>query len=152
MKISYQDVYSRFLQKINDIELAQLPQVDVYEMMCGWMHSALSRPYTRTVFSKLKFYDEIMVLECSLANPVDDDADIEFILELTAMGMTVEWLEPRVKSVKNVAQMFGGKEQKFYSQAAHLTELETMLNDSRVELRKMVRDYGYIHNSYIERE
>ena len=72
MKISYQDVYSRFLQKVNDIELAQLPQVDVYEMMCGWMHSALSRPYTRTVFSKLKFYDEIMVLECSLANPVDD--------------------------------------------------------------------------------
>ena len=87
-----------------------------------------------------------------MANPVDDDADIEFILELIAMGMTVEWLEPRVKSVKNVAQMFGGKEQKFYSQAAHLTELETMLNDSRVELRKMVRDYGYIHNSYIERE
>ena len=50
MKISYQDIYSRFLQKIDDCELAQLPQVDVYEMMRGWLHSTLSRPYIRSLF------------------------------------------------------------------------------------------------------
>lgn len=152
MEISYQDIYSRFLQKVTDYELTQLPQADVYEMMCGWLHSTLSRPYIRSLFSGLKLEDDSLTMNYTLSNPVDDSADIEFIIELTAMGMVVEWLEPRVKSTTNIAQMFGGKEQKFYAQSTHMAELKSMLEDARVELRKMVRDYGYIHNSYIERE
>ena len=152
MKISYQDIYSRFLQKIDDCELAQLPQVDVYEMMRGWLHSTLSRPYIRSLFSDLEFKDDVLALSCTLDRSVDDSADTEFIIELTAMGMVVEWLEPRVKSTTNIAQMFGGKEQKFYAQSTHMAEIRSMLTDARVELRKMVRDYGYVHNSYIERE
>ena len=152
MKISYQDIYSRFLQKIDDCELAQLPQVDVYEMMRGWLHSTLSRPYIRSLFSELEFKDDVLEMSCTLARSVDDSADTEFIIELAAMGMVVEWLEPRVKSTTNIAQMFGGKEQKFYAQSTHMAEIKSMLTDTRVELRKMVRDYGYIHNSYIERE
>lgn len=152
MKISYQDIYSRFLQKITDYELAQLSQVDVYEMMCGWLHATLSRPYVRSLFSELEFKDEVLTMSCALSNPVNDSADTEFVIELSAMGMVVEWLEPRVKSTTNLAQMFGGKEQKFYAQSTHMAELKSMLTDARVELRKMIRDYGYIHNSYIERE
>lgn len=152
MKISYQDIYSRFLQKIDDCELAQLPQVDVYEIMRGWLHSTLSRPYIRSLFSELEFKDDVLVMSCTLARSVDDNADTEFIIELAAMGMVVEWLEPRVKSTTNIAQMFGGKEQKFYAQSTHMAEIKSMLTDARVELRKMVRDYGYVHNSYIERE
>ncbi len=152
MKISYQDIYSRFLLKVTDYELAQLPQDDVYDMMRGWLHSTLSRPYVRSLFSELVFKDEVLAMSYVLSNPVDDDADTEFVIELAAMGMVVEWLEPRVKSTTNLAQMFGGKEQKFYAQSTHMAELKSMLTDARVELRKMVRDYGYIHNSYIERE
>lgn len=152
MKISYQDIYSRFLQKIDDCELAQLPQVDVYEMMRGWLHSTLSRPYIRSLFSELEFKDDVLAMSCTLTRSVDDSADTEFVIELAAMGMVVEWLEPRVKSTTNIAQMFGGKEQKFYAQSTHMAEIKSMLTDTRVELRKMVRDYGYIHNSYIERE
>lgn len=152
MKISYQDIYSRFLQKIDDCELAQLPQVDVYEMMRGWLHSTLSRPYIRSLFSELEFKDDVLAMSCILVRSVDDSADTEFIIELAAMGMVVEWLEPRVKSTTNIAQMFGGKEQKFYAQSTHMAEIRSMLTDARVELRKMVRDYGYVHNSYIERE
>lgn len=152
MKISYQDIYSRFLQKIDDCELAQLPQVDVYEMMRGWLHSTLSRPYIRSLFSELEFKDDVLAMSCILVRSVDDSADTEFIIELAAMGMVVEWLEPRVKSTTNIAQMFGGKEQKFYAQSTHMAEIRSMLTDTRVELRKMVRDYGYIHNSYIERK
>lgn len=152
MKISYQDIYSRFLQKIDDCELAQLPQVDVYEMMRGWLHSTLSRPYIRSLFSELEFKDDVLAMSCILVRSVDDSADTEFIIELAAMGMVVEWLEPRVKSTANIAQMFGGKEQKFYAQSTHMAEIRSMLTDTRVELRKMVRDYGYIHNSYIERK
>ena len=152
MKISYQDIYSRFLQKIDDCELAQLPQVDVYEMMRGWLHSTLSRPYIRSLFLELEFKDDVLAMSCTLARSVDDSADTEFIIELTAMGMVVEWLEPRVKSTTNIAQMFGGKEQKFYAQSTHMAEIRSMLTDARVELRKMVRDYGYVHNSYIERK
>ena len=91
-------------------------------------------------------------MSCTLARSVDDSADTEFIIELAAMGMVVEWLEPRVKSTTNIAQMFGGKEQKFYAQSMHMAEIRSMLTDARVELRKMVRDYGYVHNSYIERK
>lgn len=149
MEISYQSIYSRFLQKVTDYELAQLSQDDAYEMMCGWLHSTLSRPYVRSLFSELYFKDDTLIINCSLSNSVGDNADTEFIIELAAMGMVVEWLEPRVKATTNIAQMFGGKEQKFYAQSTHMAELKSMLEDARIEFRKMIRDYGYIHNSYI---
>lgn len=82
--------------------------------------------------------------------PVGDSEDEEFVKDVLARGMVIAWLEPQVKSVLLTAQMFGGKEEKYYSQAAHLSQLQSLLADAKTELSKILRDYGYLYNSYIK--
>lgn len=128
----------------------ELNENDVYAFMNEWIHSTLARPYIRRLFSSVSADDEIMELTYELSNPINNNADEDFIIEVVSSGMVIEWLEPQVKSVLNISQMFGGKEQKFYAQANHLNELKSMLKDCKTELRKMIRDRGYINNSYID--
>ncbi len=87
-----------------------------------------------------------------LKNSIDDNSDELFVIEVFAQGMIIQWLEPKVKSILNVKQFFGGKEEKFYSQANHLNELRSLLSDANISLRKLLRDHGYIINSYISEE
>ena len=49
----------------------------------------------------------------------------------------------------NIRQMYSNKEQKFYSQSNHMAELKDMLAQAKTDLRKIIRDYGYIHNGYV---
>ena len=48
--------------------------------------------------------------------------------------------------------MFGSKEEKFYSQSQHLSELRGLVNDSRKQQRRMIADRGYAWNSYLDGE
>ena len=66
--------------------------------------------------------------------------------------MVIKWLEPQVKSKVNIAQMFGGKEQKWFSQATHLGEIKDLLENERIELNKLIRDRGSIYNPYLTRK
>lgn len=116
------------------------------------MHNTASNPYLRAKFAVLSFDDEIMNLEFELNYPIDDETDIYFVSELLAKGMVVEWLEPQVKNVLFTKQFFGGKEEKFYAQANQLSQMQALLHDAKIELRKMIRDYGYLNNSYIGEE
>ena len=152
MVISYQSIYSRFLSKVTDYDFLQLPKDDVYDFMVTWLHSVISDPYISSIFSSLSLKDEIMELTCEMSNPTTDAMDSEFITELISTGMVAAWMEPKVKSILNISQMFSGKEQKFYSQSNHLAELRGLLKDAKTDVRKMVRDRGYIHNSYIEED
>lgn len=83
-------------------------------------------------------------------NRVDDD--FGFVVEIISMGMVVEWLEPQVNSVLNTLQMFSGKEEKFYSQSNHLSELRGLLKDAQLKQRKLIRDRGYISNTYLSED
>lgn len=149
MTSNYEEVYSRFLTRITDYKFLELKEDIVYSMMNNWMRATLAKPYVRRLFSSLSLDDEIMKFDYKLKNPVDDWSDEEFVYEIISNGMVIEWLEPQVKSVLNISQMFGGKEQKFYSQSNHLSELKDMLETEKTNLRKMIRDRGYVNNSYI---
>ena len=120
--------------------------------MKGWLHSAASQPIVRIKFSTLSFVDEVMELKFALNMSVDEESDMYFVAEILARGMVIEWLEPQVKSQLVIDQFFGGKEQKWFAQANHLNSLKQMLNDAKTEQRKMIRDYGYMHNSYIRED
>lgn len=149
MTSNYEEVYSRFLTRITDYKFLELKEDIVYSMMNNWMRATLAKPYVRRLFSSLSLDDEIMKFDYKLKNPVDDWSDEEFVYEIISNGMVIEWLEPQVKSVLNISQMFGGKEQKFYSQSNHLSELKDMLETEKTNLRKIIRDRGYVNNSYI---
>lgn len=152
MTSKYNDIYSCFLSKITDYKFVSLPADDAYELMNGWLHSAVSKPYIRRIFSSLALDDEVATITFEVLDAVDDNYDKEYAMEIISKGMVIEWLEPQVKSTLSVAQMFSGKEAKWYSEANHLKEIKGLLEDAKCEIRKIIRDHGYFYRNYISNE
>lgn len=80
--------------------------------MNGWMKSTLSWPYIRRLFSSIRADDDVEVIEFELANPMDEESDLDFAEEVIAQGMVVNWLSPQYHSVLNTAQFYSNSEQK----------------------------------------
>ena len=150
MTSEYDSIYSRFYLRIQDYDFAGLDEHIAKEMMNGWMKSVLSKPYVRRLFTTLEMDDDIEEIEYEMKFQVSEDEDQDFVEEMLALGMVCEWLGPKYHSVLNTSQLFTNSEQKFYSQANHMTELKDMYHRTKNDLRKIIRDRGYINNSYIQ--
>ena len=149
MTSGFDEIFSRFMLKVTDYSFVEMEDDLVYDMMIGWMVSTLSKPYVRRIFSSLVVDEDLEEIEFELANPEDEQSDVDYAMEVIATGMVVEWVTPQVNSVINTQQMFSGKELSWYSQANHLAELQNLLKLSSSTLRKLIRDRGYYVNSYI---
>lgn len=99
---SYDTIFERFTQKITDYKLLKLSDNDVREMMWGWMISAISK-FRRCENDLSQRDDEIQTFLVDLL-------DIE--IEIIALLMVSEWLEPQLNSELYTSQFFGGKEEK----------------------------------------
>ena len=97
---SYEVVYSRFLNRITDFNLAELDDNTLNEMLKGWLHSAIVNVRTS---SDLTRNDDNEVFNNDLS-----DLDIE----LLAMGMKLAWLDQTLNSTELTLMMLGGKEEK----------------------------------------
>lgn len=140
MATPYETIYSRFLQKITDFNLAELDDFTLDGMLLGWLKSAVVR--TRVCDSDLsKRDDEVQEFK-------DDLSDVE--IELLALGMTRSWLDQYLNSTENVLQFIGGKEQKYFSQAAHIKELRDLRSDITLEMQKLHSYHTYTNNSYFD--
>lgn len=141
---SYETIFNRFLRKIDDPELAvQLSENAewVEEEFTGYLHSAVAKQLKVIESDTITFNDPEGYIEEDLS---------DFEIEILALGMLVEYLTPLVNRVSNMKMILGGKEEKFFSQASHMSELRSLLSDSEIRLRKLVRDHGYEYNSYID--
>ena len=143
-------VYSVFLDKVTDFDITEYEEDIQKELLIGYLKGALGIPYLRAIFTTITIDDYEETVNYTLKT--EDGCDEQFILELLSKGMVIKWLEPQVKSKVNIAQMFGGKEQKFFSQATHLGELKDLLENERIELNKLIRDRGSIYNPYLTRK
>lgn len=148
--LSYDEIFSDFLGSVTDYNLISMEQEDAYSLMTEYLHKSLSQSYIRRLFSSVELDDSSEEFTFEMSYTVDDDSDIDFTKNILSKGMVIEWLKPQVRSKLNIAQMFGGKETKWFSQSSHLAELRGMLEDTELELRKSIRDRGYIYNSYLE--
>lgn len=150
MTSTYNEIYSRFLLKVRDYEFAGLPEPDATEQMLDWLRSALSQPYIYRIFETFSADDEIAEIEYTLTSSVNDYADKNFVEELLGYQMVVAWVTPKVQTTTLLHQMItNSKEQKFYAQANQLSQLRELLADSENKVRSMLRDKGYIYNSYL---
>lgn len=146
--IKYDEIYSCFLGKITDYKFASLPADDAYDLMKDWLRSSIAQPYIRRIFSSITLNDDIMMAEFEIVDSVDESADRDYGIEIIARAMAIEWLEPQVKTTTSIAQMFGGKETKWFSEANHLKEIKDLLAGMKAELRKIIRDHGYFYRDY----
>ena len=117
--------------------------------MNGWIRSTLSKPYIRRLFDTLTIDEDLEELDYEMKLPTTDDADQDFVEEMIALGMVVEWVKPKYFTTLNTSQLFTNSEQKFYSQANHMSELKDMYHRAKNDLRKHIRDRGYINNTYL---
>ena len=136
----YSTLYEKCLSKIEDPTLAMLPEEDLENMLHGYLMSAIAKH--RKCEHDLSDRDE------ELKQFNSDLSDLE--MEIISILMTREWISQRLNSVTNVMQVFGGKEEKWFSQASHIKELREMDDRLRLEAQQLSRDYSYIDNDYFD--
>lgn len=147
MKLPYETIFSRTLGKIDDPKELSLDQTDFIEIYTERLHNVIGNPRVRRLFSSITFDDEIQEINFELNNSVDENSDVDFVCKVFVLGMVSEWLTPKVDSLGYALQALGGKEEKMLNNPYKL--LQTRLENSKKELSKTIRDYGYLYNSYI---
>lgn len=150
MTSSYNNIYSRFLNKIRDYEFAGLPEPNATEQMKEWLQASLSHTYIYRIFKTFSADDEIAEIEYTLKSTVDEYSDTNFVEELLGNAMVIEWVTPKLQTTTLLNQMItNSKEQKFYAQANHVAQLRELKAETETKVRSMLRDKGYIYNSYL---
>lgn len=149
--MTYEEIYSQFYTKETDPTFFNNYSKDeAYELMKNWLHSIVAIPYVRKCFSTIALDDEILELTFELVNPINDDSDNYFVKDILAQGLVICWMQQQVDKITNLATVIGGKDEKtiLNNYKSNITRLEQL----QVQLRKTIRDYGYINNNYIGEE
>ena len=149
--MTYEEIYSQFYTKETDPTFFQKYSKDeAYELMKGWLHSIVAIPYVRKCFSTITLDDEILEITFILKNQINDDSDNYFVKDIFAQGLVICWMQQQIDKIVNLSAVIGGKEEKtilnnYRNNIARLDQL-------KVQLRKTIRDYGYMNNDYIGEE
>ena len=150
--ITYDEVYSRFFTKVEayDLIFRENSEELVAELMCNWLRSALAYPHIQRLFSNISVDDENEVIEYELAYTINDFSDNEFVLDLLSYGMVYGWVQPKINSITNIVQFFGTGDEKYYSQANHLSELRALRDDAEKKIRDLTSSRGFLNNDYLD--
>lgn len=148
--ISYETIFSYFLGNVTDYQIASLEEEDANAMMIEYLHKTVADPNIYCLFESVSLDDENLLLSYQMAFEINEDIDEQFLINILSKGMVCEWCRPKVRSRINLNQMFAGKEQNFFSQASHLSELRNLLEDTEVEIDRLIKKRGYVDNTYLQ--
>ena len=139
MATSYEEIYNLAANKITDPEIALLLPEDIEELFYGYLISAIPK------FRKCK--NDLSNRDDELRQFNVDLLDVE--KEILAILVVREWLQPQLYSALLTKQVFSDKEQKYYSQSSHLSELRALDETLKIEAQKLSRDYTYGSSEYL---
>ena len=139
MATSYEEIYNLAANKITDPEIALLLPEDIEELFYGYLISAIPK------FRKCK--NDLSNRDDELRQFNVDLLDVE--KEILAILVVREWLKPQLYSALLTKQVFSDKEQKYYSQSSHLSELRALDETLKIEAQKLSRDYTYGSSEYL---
>ena len=139
MATSYEEIYNLAANKITDPEIALLLPEDIEELFHGYLISAIPK------FRKCK--NDLSNRDDELRQFNVDLLDVE--KEILAILVVREWLQPQLYSALLTKQVFSDKEQKYYSQSQHLSELRALDETLKIEAQKLSRDYTYGSLEYL---
>ena len=148
--IDYEEIFSSFLGSVTDYNLASLAPTEAFEILTELLHKALADRYVARLFSSKTLDDEVQQFTYEMKYVIDEDSDKEFVINALAKWMKYEWQSNKVNNVALESQLLAGKEQKYYSQAMHLSELRALQSSAYDEAYKYVMNRGYIDNKYLE--
>ena len=136
----YSTLYNRALAQITDPLLVTLPEEDFENMLYDWMIDAIVEP----VVGEYDFSDRDDELKQFNFDISERDQKI------IAIHMVRGWLRPQITSVTLTNQVFGGKEEKYYSQSAHLTEMRNLDADLQHQADILFCRGTYLDNEYFD--
>ena len=140
MATSYEKIYKRFLNSIQDFNLPELDDATFENMLLEWLNSAIVK--TRYCDNDLSLRDdELQEFEADLTN---------LEIELLALGMKLEWVSQQLNSTELTLQFVGGKEEKFYAQANHISQLRALRDDTIKQMHSLHNYHTYTNNTYFE--
>ena len=139
MATSYEEIYNLAANKITDPEIALLSQEDIEELFHGYLISAIPK------FRKCK--NDLSNRDDELRQFNVDLLDVE--KEILAILVAREWLQPQLYSALLTKQVFSDKEQKYYSQSSHISELRALDETLKIDAQKLSRDYTYGSLEYL---
>lgn len=138
MGTPYEKIYGHFLNSVSDFNLAELDDHTLNEMLKDWLHKAIVRARTSSDLSRND--------ESEMFNEELSDLDVA----LLSLGMKLAWLDQTLSSTELTLQFVGGKEEKWFSQAAHISELRGLREDTKLEIQKLHSYNTYVNNSYFD--
>lgn len=134
MNTSFLDIYKVFLEKISDFAILKLEDDEIQNFCRSLLLAALPK---------------INPLENDLTYNLEDDTFNATLLpveiEIIAIQMVAEWIEPQLNSTLLTKQFIGTKDESFFAQANHIDKLKVMLEYQEARSRKLRRDYMYRH-------
>lgn len=148
--VDYEEIFSSFLGSVTDYKLASLDATEAYEIMKEYLHKALAERYVGRLFTSKKLDDDVQLFSFEMKYSIDDDSDREFVINALAKWMAYEWVHNKVNTTSLTAQFFGAKEQKYYAQQTHLSELQALESNLYIEAYNFIMRRGYIDNKYLE--
>lgn len=135
MATPFQSVYDKFLSYIDDYELALITTEELDDMLEGYLSRAVSLDFK----------------QCK-ANLNNVDLDIkQFNEELTleeqwiiATGMTLSWLEPKIKREDLLRAAISDRD---YKESSHANQLDKLMELEQLTRRRL-KQYivSYTHN------
>ena len=136
----YSTLYKRALAQITDPLLANLPEEDLENMLYGWLMDAIVEP---------------VVGEYDFTKRNEESKEFQFDIserdqKILAIHMVRSWLAPQIASVTLTAQVYSGKETKYYAQANHLSEMRALDEDLQRQADLLFCRGTYLDNGYFD--
>lgn len=150
--IDYEEIFGSFMGNITDYNIASMNMSDAYSLMVSYLHKALANMYVFKLFTTATLDDDIQIFQYEMEYEINPDVDREFVIMVLGKAMVQAWVTPKVQNIELVAQGMYGKEQRLYSQSAHLSELQALKANIESEVRHLIMDRGFIYNDYLTGE
>lgn len=128
---SYKEIYDAFFGYITD---------DMYMMISKEETAADCESLLLRSIPLFEFPKELITLD-EVNKQVNRDLSLEEI-NIIAFGMVQLWLQRQITSVEIIRQKMTGADFKVSSQASHLSRLQNLLSDTKIEHRRMQMLYS----------
>ena len=136
----YSTLYNRALAQITDPLLVALPEEDLENMLHDWLMNAIVEPV-------VGIYD--------FSNRNEESKQFNFDIserdqKILAIHMVRGWLAPQITSVTLTAQVYSGKETKYYAQANQLSEMRALDESLQRQADLLFCRGTYLNNEYFD--
>jgi len=137
MTTPFQSIYDKFLNLIEDYELALFTDEELSDLLSSYLNRAISLDFKQCI-KDLSDYDYVL-----------NQFNVELSDEeqwIIATGMTISWLEPKIKRERLLRDAISDRDYKESSHANQLRELLNLEESTRSKLDGYI--ISYTHNDF----